>query len=129
METRISPKRNTFNTVVIVVLLCVTILSLAVSVYLFFKMKEPVAKAENPNKQLIEDVSKIILLPTSEDPVIATIDDLEKVKDQPFFKNAQNGDKVLAYVQLKKAYLYRPSIKQIIEVGPIVITTTEDSKK
>jgi len=73
----------------------------------------------------IEEVGKLILLP-NETPTLATVTDLEKVKDQEFFKNAKGGDKVLIYTNAKKAYLYRPSEKRIIEVGIVNMSTTQE---
>ncbi len=40
-------------------------------------------------------------------------------KGQPFFANAQVGDKVLIYYKAKKAILYNPTDNKIVEVGPI----------
>jgi len=79
---------------------------------------------ENQSQQIellttIEEVSKIILLPEGEIPTLATVTDAEKTRGQDFFKNAQNGDKVLVYQNAKKAYLYRPDEKKIIEVGTV----------
>ncbi|HEX3099746.1 MAG TPA: hypothetical protein VHQ41_02115 [Patescibacteria group bacterium] len=70
-------------------------------------------------KQLVQQVGKLIILPTDEDPTIATVSDLNKLKDQPFFTKAQVGDKVLIYSKAKKAILYRPSSNQIIELAPL----------
>jgi hypothetical protein len=70
---------------------------------------------------LIADVGKLIALPTDEKPTVATITDVDKLKDQPFFKNAKNGDKVLIYTTANKAILYRPSENRIIEVGSVNI--------
>ena len=74
-------------------------------------------------KQLVAEVGRLIDLPSGEEPTIATITDLEKLKDQPFFKNAKNGDKVIIYTQAKKAILYDPVAKKIIDVAPINIGT------
>lgn len=83
-------------------------------------------------KSLLDEVSKIIVLPNGETPTIATVTELDKVKDQDFFKNAQNGDKILIYSQSKKAYLYRESEKRIIEVGVVNLgqpaTDTENTE-
>lgn len=91
------------------------------------------AKAAEDVKTLTAKVGQLIELPKSEEPSIAIVSNKEKLKDQPFFANAQNGDKVLIYTKSKKAILYRPSINKIIEVSflnfgvsptPIVIPTS-----
>lgn len=68
---------------------------------------------------LIEAIGKLILLPTGEEPTIATVSDPEKLKEQSFFANASVGDKVLIYVEAKKAYLYNVAQNKLIEVAPI----------
>ncbi len=68
---------------------------------------------------LIAEVGKLYALPTDEKPTVATITDVDKLKDQPFFKSAKNGDKVLIYTNANKAILYRPQEKRIIEVGSV----------
>lgn len=70
---------------------------------------------------LVSEVGKLISLPSDEKPTVATITDIEKLKDQAFFVNAKNDDKVLIYTNAKKAILYRPSEKRIIEVGAVNI--------
>jgi len=68
-------------------------------------------------ESLIKEIGKLIQLPDGETPTVATVTDVEKVREQPFFKNALVGDKVLVYSQSKKAILYRPTEKKVIEVG------------
>lgn len=77
--------------------------------------------AQEDVKKLLIEVGKLITLPQGEDPTVATVTDIEKVKEQPFFKNAKNGDRVIIYTNAKKAILYRPSEKRIIEVGAVNI--------
>lgn len=74
-------------------------------------------------KTLIQNVGKLIELPTDEDPSVATIADISKLKDQAFFVHGKNGDKVLIYAKEKKAIIYRPSINKIIEAGSVEIST------
>lgn len=86
---------------------------------------------QNPNKasdkeiaQIVAAVGKSLVLP-SETPTLATVSEPEKLKDQPFFANAQIGDKVLIYTAARKAVLWRPSIGKIIEVSPLNVPSTQ----
>ena len=58
-------------------------------------------------------------------PTVATVSDINKLRTQPFFTNAKNGERVLIFKNTKKAIIYRPSTNQIIEIAPI-IPGTED---
>lgn len=58
-------------------------------------------------------------LPPDEKPTIATVSDLEKLKDQQFFANARIGNKVFIFTQAKKAILYDVENNRIIEVAPL----------
>jgi hypothetical protein len=79
----------------------------------------PQIVAQNENQSLISSIGKLTPLPKDESPTIATVTDITKLKDQPFFANAQNGDKVLIYTTAKKAFLYRPSTNKIINIAPV----------
>jgi hypothetical protein len=104
------------------------------------KQKKEVARLSNPQEaaraeteQLKSEVASLIELPSGENPTIATVVDASKLKSQAFFANAENGDRVLIFTQAKKAILYRPSTKKIIEVAPINIgenqgTTTQTNQ-
>jgi hypothetical protein len=74
---------------------------------------------EEIGKQLVDDVGKVLVLPTDETPTIATVTDPTKLKSQPFFANAQTGDKVLIYQKAQKAILWRPSTSKVIEVSNV----------
>ncbi len=80
--------------------------------------QNPQKATEEETKALLDKVGQLIDLP-SEQPTIATVSDLAPLKDQPFFANAQIGDKVLIFTTNKKAILYRPSTNKIIEVAPV----------
>lgn len=75
-------------------------------------------------KKLVAEVGKLIDLPAGEDPTIATVTDISKLKDQPFFRNAKNGDKVLIYSKAKKAILYDPNNHKVIDIAPINVGTS-----
>ncbi|MFH0755157.1 MAG: hypothetical protein V1910_00625 [bacterium] len=72
-------------------------------------------------KELVAKVSKLIILPTGEEPVVATINDAEAlIKDQVFYKGSKNGDVVLVYQKNAKAVIYSPEKNIIVNVGPVV---------
>lgn len=77
-------------------------------------------------ERLVEEVGKLIALPEDERPTVATVTDVDAVKDQPFFSKAQNGDKVLIYTSARKAILYRPSENRILEVGLVNIRQEDE---
>lgn len=83
--------------------------------------QNPNIEAQKETNNLISKVGKFMDLPSGETPTVATVLDKEKLKDQSFFKNAENGDKLLAYIKAMKAILYRPSTNKVIEFAPIYI--------
>jgi len=84
----------------------------------------PVAANLQSTNDIVNAVSRHIVLPSGEQPTVATVSDASKVHNQAFFEHAANSDKVLIYAQAKKAYLYRPSIDRVIEVAPLAPNTT-----
>lgn len=118
--------RNVFSVKTLLVVLVLAVLGGAgyAAYYYYNQYAKVVKNPEIITKQeadyLSERVGKLIKLP-NEQPTIATVLDKEKLKDQTFFKKAENGDKVLVYMKEKQAILYRPSENIIIEVGPVNI--------
>ena len=80
---------------------------------------DPVSQSKQEDMDLVSKIKNLIVLPNDEQPTIATVTDLEKLQNQPFFKNAKLGDKVLIYTVAKKAILYRPTENKIIELAPL----------
>ncbi len=68
---------------------------------------------------VIEAVGKLVTLPENETPTVATVTELEPLKDQAFFKDAMIGDKVLVYKTSSKAILYRPSTNKVVNVSSL----------
>jgi hypothetical protein len=83
------------------------------------KLKNPSAAGQNQTQQLIGKVGRLVDLPSGETPTLATVNDASKLKNQVFFADAQNGDKVLIYNHAGKAVLYRPSTNKIIEYSKV----------
>ncbi len=78
-----------------------------------------VSSEKDETQQLVDRLGKFMELPSNETPTLATVSDVESLKAQVFFKNAQNSDQVLLYAEAGKAILYRPSTQKIIEVATI----------
>lgn len=89
--------------------------------------KNPNKTAQDETAATIAAVGKLIVLPSGEQPTLATVTEPEKLKDQPFFASAQKGDKVLIYTNAKKAILYNPTNNKIVEVAPINIGSSTDT--
>lgn len=88
----------------------------------YFYNKAYGSKNADPAKEaaaVVERVGKLMILPTDETPTIATVSDPAKLRDQKFFTNAKEGDKVLIYTHAGKAILYDPAANKIVEVAPI----------
>lgn len=91
------------------------------------QLKNNPQTAQDANKARVADlkakVGKRIAVPKDETPVLATVTDKTKLKDQPFFKDAENGDVILIFPQAKKAVVYREKTDFIVNSGPIAITS------
>ncbi len=128
-------KNNMYSSKVIVILaLLIAILSTGFAVYQYnqtqqLKTPEGAQKvAADEANALKAKVAQLMTLP-SEKPTIATIKDITKLKDQPFFNGAKNGDKVLIFTEARKAVIYRESENKIINSGPIAVTSDQTANK
>jgi hypothetical protein len=114
----------------IIFLLVVALAGVFGSYYFYNKYKslntDATAQAKKETDRLVSLLGKLMELPAGETPTIATISDKDKLKDQSFFAQAQNGDILFAYTTSMKAILYRPSSNKIINVAPISINQSKD---
>ncbi|MEK7594957.1 MAG: hypothetical protein AAB436_04950 [Patescibacteria group bacterium] len=120
--------RNLFKSKAFVVVIVVLIAALP-AFYFYNKSRVAEQRLNDPNtanqqviNAVVKKVSHLMLLPTDEQPTLATISDASKTKGQPFFTNAKNGDKLLVFTNARKAILYRPSTNLIIEVAPLNVS-------
>lgn len=125
------PKFDKKLVIAIGVILILVLTGIGLSLYQQFKLKAQQSDPTNSQKvdqeevrKLVSEVGKLIDLPTGEDPTVATVTDVTKLQEQPFFAKAKNGDKVLIYSQAKKAILYDPKAKKILDISPINIGTS-----
>lgn len=86
-------------------------------------LSNPTLAAKAEAKNLVARVGKLMILPPEDNPVVITVSDIDKLKDQPFFARGKNGDKVLIFTGAKEAILYDPDANKIVEVGPISLPT------
>lgn len=70
---------------------------------------------------ILNHLAKFMILPADEIPTLATITDSEKARQQTFLKNTENGDKLIIFAKNRKAILYRPNSRKIIEFGPLLV--------
>lgn len=101
----------------------VVLLIAGILIYQYQKNNASQPTSQDETNRLVEEVGKLIELPQDEQPTVATITDITKLASQPFFQNAKNGDKVLIYSNAKKAILYDPLAKKVIDVAPINVGT------
>lgn len=108
-----------------IILLVLFLGASALAVYFYIQFNEirknPQKIVEEQARQLVSEVSKLIVLPEDEEPSIATVSDPEQLAGQPFFSKAKKGDKVLIYTNAQKAILYDPVAKKIIDIAPLNI--------
>ena len=105
---------------IIAVLAVLLVASIGIGGYFYQKANtDPQKVAKKELDLALSQIGKLIVLPVGETPTLATVSDPEKLKDQPFFTNAQKGDKVLIYTIARKAILYSPTLNKIIEVAPV----------
>ncbi len=104
----------------------VFVLAVTSAGYFYFQYKK-VSQDQTSSEigQIIKTISVFMTLP-DESPTLATVSDKEKLQGDPFFQKAQNGDKVLIFPTTKKAILYRPSTKKVIDVVTILPNVTNN---
>jgi hypothetical protein len=74
--------------------------------------------------QAVQNLSESMVLP-DEIPTVATVADKKQLGEQIFFRQAENGDKIIMYTTAGEAYLFRPSSKKIIDIAPILLGTRD----
>lgn len=119
-STRGHKKPNKKVLTICVILTIIVIVGIGVYYYFQYQhqqmlLKNPVAASEVIQENVIAAVQKLTPLPTNENPAIAKVTDITKLKNQPFFRNAKNGDFVLLYSQNKRVILYDPNANKVIE--------------
>jgi hypothetical protein len=114
------------STIALFIVLAILVAGAGGAAYYFYHQyttlkNNPNQASQEETTRLINEVSKLMVLPSGEDPTIATVIDPAKLKDQKFFVNSKKNDKVLIYPKAQLAILYRESTNKIINVAPVNI--------
>lgn len=131
-STESRPRRLSFGIAILLLLLAIVMIFASWSFSNYRQAQQKIAQLSTPEGQqelakeeavqLAAKVGKLIVLPADEDPVVATILDVEKLaKDQPFYRNAKNGDKVLIYIKAQQAIIYDSVRNILVNVGPVSV--------
>lgn len=76
--------------------------------------------------RIVSEVSKIYAVPANEQPTVALVQDKNKLKNQYFFSDVENGDYILVYSGKKIAMVYREREHKLINVGPITLSNSSN---
>lgn len=120
------------------ILFLILLVALIVVGFLYYQTKQELTQvtslegqeliAQKEAKEVTDSLKKLTILP-EEEPVIATILDVQLLASQSaFYKNAENGDKLVIYPTAQKAYIYSPTKKVIVNAGPLVVDQNENTR-
>jgi hypothetical protein len=126
----VATKSIDLSKIILALALIISLIVLASLYVSYLNLKKEMSYLQDPQAQearikretqdLINQVGKLMVLPEGE-PTVATVVDAEALaKEQEFFKDAKNGDKVLIYKD--KAILFNVSEGRIVNVGPVFST-------
>lgn len=114
-------KRRSFHKPLLIVAFAAAVL---VGVYYFVQYQrlrnDPTLEARREAEQVVKELSRLMIVPDEPAPILATVSDRDQLQDQPFFRNAQNGDQVVIFPASMRAVLYRPSEKRIVDIAPLM---------
>ena len=123
--------RLIFSSPLLMIILAIVIGLAGTSYYFYQKSKNVPTGQEQAvlaeTNALVKEIGKIMVLPKNETPTIATVSDPQALKSREFFVDAKKGDKVLMYTTAKKAILYDPVAKKIINVAPLTISNITET--
>jgi uncharacterized protein YpmB len=112
--------KNFIRKYIVFILIILVIVLAGATTYFYRKSTDEDAQTRAAEaKSLVRKVGKLVVLPEGETPTIATVSDLEALREQAFFIGAKVGDKVLIYSNSKKAILFDPKQNKIINIAPL----------
>lgn len=108
------------------ILSLLAIVGASAGMYYYYQYRTLSARVQNPGleaQEVLAKVGKLIDLPQGEEPTIATVNNADAVKAQPFFAKAQNGHRVILFTNARLAILFDEKANKLINVGTINVGT------
>jgi len=127
-------RKNWFGIVVLIILFLVLLGGLAYVGKLYLDSQnrlkalqgvaatQDMTPSEDEITSLVNEVGRHLAIPNDRPKVVTLAAVAQLKKNQPFFANAEDGDKLLVFVS--KVILYRPSIDKVIDIAQIRPSTT-----
>ena len=113
------PRRRTGSWLLVLALVAVS--AWAYSLYRENReLRDPEAQA----KRIVAGMSRHIILPEGEVPGIFPIDKAQA--EEPFFKNAEDGDLLVVYRSTQQAFIYSPSRKILVNAGVLMVNPEQE---
>ena len=79
--------------------------------------------ASNDSQRILDMLEQHMILPEDDKPVMASIKDVSKLKeDSNFYKNAENGDRLIVFPGSKRAIIFSTDDNIIVNAGLVVDT-------
>jgi hypothetical protein len=123
------PRRVSSHVGLVVTVICIVVLAIAAG-YFFKRYNDlkhtPTVENTAKSEKIVNEVGKIFLLPTGDDPTVAIIKDTTKLASQPFFKRAHNGDAVVIYAKAHVAVIYREKDNKVINATDAMSSQATD---
>lgn len=128
-EPRLQRPAKGINPRIVIIAAIVLVILLAGAAGYFFKkyhdlQSSPSVANSKKSQKVVDEVAKIYILPTGEQPTVAQVKDKAKLSNQRFFKDAQNGDDVIIYTKAQVAVIYRESAHKIVAATNAINTSS-----
>ena len=83
-------------------------------------LSNPAVRNEEEIEEVIEQLSRHMVLP-AENPQIATVVDAESLRqEQEFYADVENGDKIIVFLESRRAVAFSPDRDIIVNVGSLL---------
>jgi len=113
-------KRSVVFSFLVLFVIAVGASSAAVYYYMQYRtMERRINDPEFGVREMLAKVSTLMELPQGEEPTVATVNNPDVIKDQPFFMKAKKGDRVILYQNAGIAILYDEKVNKILNFGTI----------